>query len=388
MQYFIRLIFTLLVISGFAPKLITAQTVDEIYQKFMKGYHTYEDMTLPYHIFVPENYDAQQNYPLVLCLHGAGERGDDSLAVRKNSMATVWARDSIQSRWPNFILVPQCPQSWMWTSTTDIMLTVNDLLDSLLGVFSVDTNRIYITGLSLGGNGTWGYIACYPHKYAAAVPVCGWGDTLQAETIKHIPVWAFHGALDGVVPVSGTRTMISALEKEGLTAVYTDCKQGDCTGLPDSTIAAEINNGATLLYTEYETGGHSIWDQAYNDPFLLPWVFTQSKTNQPAAINEENITRSPGGFNLEQNYPNPFNSSTTIKFQTCAEQSRGIPNYNFVTLEVYNLLGQKVATLVNEHLNTGTHTVIWNATGLASGVYLYCLQAGNYVETRKLILLR
>ena len=379
MQYFRRLILTLLVIYGFAPKLIPAQTVDEIYQKFNKGYHTYENLTLPYHIFVPENYDAQQSYPLILCLHGAGERGDDSLAVRKNSMATVWARDSIQSRWPNFILVPQCPQYWSWTST-DIMLTVNDLLDSLLGVFSVDTNRIYITGLSLGGNGTWGYIACYPHKYAAAVPVCGWGDTLTAPAIKHVPVWAFHGALDGVVPVSGTRTMISALEKEGLTAVYTDCKQGDCTGLPDSTIAAEINNGATLLYTEYETGGHSVWDQAYNDPLLLPWVFAQSKTNHPAAINEENFAAVPGDFNLVQNYPNPFNSSTTIKFQ--------IPNSNFVTLEVYNLLGQKVITLVNEHLNTGTHTVIWNATDLASGVYLECLRVGKYAATRKLILLR
>jgi predicted esterase len=379
MPYFIRFIFTLLVIYGFTPKLIPAQTVDEIYRKFVKRYHTYKAITLPYHIFVPENYDPQQIYPLVLCLHGAGEMGDDSLAVKKNSMATVWARDSIQTRWPNFILVPQCPRYWSWMST-DILLTVNDLLDSLLGVFSVDTNRIYITGLSMGGNGTWGYIAYSPHKYAAAVPVCGWGDTLQAETIKPIPIWAFHGALDGVVPVSSTRTMISALEKAGLTAVYTDCKQGDCTGLPDSILAAEINNGATLLYTEYETGGHSIWDQAYNDPFLLPWVFAQIKTNQPAAVNQENITRSSGGFNLAQNYPNPFNSSTTIKFQT--------PNPNFVTLKVYNLLGQKVTTLVNENLNTGIHTVIWNATDFASGVYLFCLQAGNHVETKKLILLR
>ncbi len=379
MQFFLRLIFTLLIISGFSAKTIRAQSVDEIYQKFIKGYHTYEDITLPYHIFVPESYNAQQDYPLVLCLHGAGERGDDSTAVQKNSMATVWARDSIQTRWPNFILVPQCPQYWSWTST-DIMLTVNDLLDSLLSVFSVDTNRIYITGLSLGGNGTWGYIADYPHKYAAAVPVCGWGDTLQAETIKHIPVWAFHGALDGVVPVSGTRTMISALEKEGLTAVYTDCKQGDCTGLPDSTIAAEINDGATLLYTEYETGGHSVWNEAYNDPLLLPWVFAQSKTNQPAAINDEKFKQLSGEFYMAQNYPNPFNTSTKFQYS--------IPRSGFVKFEIFNLLGQKVATLVNENLNTGTHTTFWNATDFASGVYFYCLQAGNYVETRKLILLR
>jgi predicted esterase len=367
-------------LSGYiGAGLIHAQTVDEIYQKFEKGYHTYKAITLPYHLFVPENYSTEEIYPLVLCLHGAGERGDDSLAVRKNSMAIVWARDSIQARWPCFILVPQCPLYWDWIST-DIMLTVTDLLDSLTAIFTVDTDRVYTTGLSMGGIGTWWYLAAYPGKYAAAVPVCGSGDTLQANTIKHIPIWAFHGALDNVVPVSGSRNMISALEREGLTAVYTDCHHGDCTGISDSLLAAGIAAGAKLLYTEYEYGGHSIWDQAYNNPFLLPWVFAQSRTNQAPVSAGENITPLPGNLYLTQNFPNPFNSSTTIKFQT--------PNPSFTTLILYNLLGEEIAIILEKNLQAGEYAVQFNAGRLASGVYFYCLSWGNFRITRKLVLIK
>jgi hypothetical protein len=232
----------------------------------------------------------------------------------------------------------------------------------------------------MGGNGTWVYIANYPDKYAAAVPVCGWGDALQAEKIKHIPIWAFHGALDAVVQVSGSRNMILALENEGLTAVYTDCNMDDCAGLADSIVAAEINEGATLLYTEYEDGGHSIWNLAYNDPLLLPWVFAQSRTNQPDGISIENFTQIPGKFHLAQNYPNPFNPSTIIQFI--------IPRSEFITLEIFGLLGQKVKTLVQGGQEAGIHTVQFNGSDLASGVYFYCLQAGNYLESKKLLLLR
>jgi poly(3-hydroxybutyrate) depolymerase len=382
MNIFSRLIITILITSGFFFGSIHAQSVDEIFNKFTKRYHTFQSTTLPYYIFVPAAYDPQIEHPLVLCLHGAGEVGDNPSAVKKNSMATVWARDSNQLRWPCFILVPQCPSGGWWTGS-NIVSTVNAIMDSLLTEFSVDINRIYVTGLSMGGYGTWDLLVRFPNKFAAAVPVCGAGDRSKAALIKHIPIWAFHGALDGTVPVTGSREMITALENVGASVVYTNCHNGDCTGLPDTVIADLLKNGARLLYTEYQYGGHSIWDQAYNNVFLLPWVFSQSKLITPTEIERESYSSLPKEISLSQNYPNPFNPSTTIEYQ--------IPNVgaqNIVSLRVYDILGREVATLVNEQKPAGTYNVQWNAKDLTSGVYYYRLQAGSFTETKKLILLR
>jgi pimeloyl-ACP methyl ester carboxylesterase len=382
MKVFSRLIITILITSGFISGSIHAQSVDEIFNKFTKRYHTFQGTTLPYYIFVPAAYDPQIEYPLVLCLHGAGEVGDNPSAVKKNSMATVWARDSNQLRWPCFILVPQCPSGGWWT-TPNIISTVNAIMDSLQTEFSIDTNRIYVTGLSIGGYGTWDLLVRFPNKFAAAVPVCGWGDPSKVALFKHIPIWNFHGALDATVTVTYSRAMMTALELEGKTVVYTQCHNGDCNGLPDSVLADTLMHGAKLLYTEYGSGGHSIWDQAYNNVFLLPWIFSQSKLNTPAGIEMEGYSSLPKKFSLSQNYPNPFNPSTTIEYQ--------IPNVgtqNFVSLRVYDILGREVATLVNEQKPAGAYNVQWNAKDLTSGVYFYRLEAGSYNETKKLILLR
>jgi dienelactone hydrolase len=368
--------------SGIIFGTIQAQTVDEIYSKFAKGYHTYESTRLPYHVFTPDNYNPQTHYPLVLCLHGAGERGDNSSAVKLNSMATVWARDSNQTRWPCFILVPQCPNIDWWTEST-IMLTVTDILDSLLREFSIDTNRLYVTGLSMGGEGTWNIITRFPDKFAAAIPMSGGGDPSQAALIKHVPIWNFHGAQDDVVSVSRSREMITALEHVGDTVVYTHCHLGDCTGLPENVIAEKIQNGAKLLYTEYKYGGHSIWNEAYNTLFLLPWAFSQSKAQVSTGIEKEHFSVLPENPSLLQNYPNPFNPSTTIQFKLPQRETR----YN-VSPRVYDVLGREVATLVSGQKSAGSYHVQWNAEGLASGVYFYWLRVGTFRETKKLILLR
>jgi predicted peptidase len=133
-------------------------------------------------------------------------------------------------------------------------------LDSLLNEFSVDTNRMYITGLSMGGYATWDLIVRFPNKFAAAVPMSGGGDVSKVMLIKHIPIWDFHGAQDGTVPVKNSRDMMTAFENTGTTVVYTNCHHGDCTGLPDSVIADTLKNGARHIYTEYQNGGHAIWD--------------------------------------------------------------------------------------------------------------------------------
>jgi len=358
--------------------MIHAQSVDEIFIKFTKGYHTFQSTTLPYYIFVPAAYDPQIHYPLVLCLHGAGERGDDASAVKKNSMATVWVRDSNQIRWPCFIVVPQCPINGWWP-TSNIILTVNDILDSLLNKFSIDTNRVYITGLSMGGYATWDLVARFPNKFAAAVPLCGGGDTSKANLIKHISIWNFHGALDGAVPVKNSRDMMIAIENAGATVVYSHCHNGNCTGLPDNVIADTLKNGARLIYTEYQNDGHTIWDKVYNSVFLLPWVFSQSKSNT-AGIERENFNSLPKEVILSQNYPNPFNPSTTIKYQ--------LPTKSYVQLEVFTILGQCVATLVDAEQKAGNYQVHFDAKILSSGMYFYRIATGTNVKSCKMMLIR
>jgi pimeloyl-ACP methyl ester carboxylesterase len=380
MKNFRWLAFALLVIGGSISGLIQAQTIDDIFNKFIKRYHIYQGTTLPYYIFVPATYNPQIHYPLMLCLHGAGERGDDPSAVKKNSMATVWARDSNQIRWPCFILVPQCPSNGWWTNS-NTMLTINDILDSLQLEFSIDTNRLYITGLSMGGYGTWDMIVRYPTKFAAAVPMSGGGDPFKAALIKHIPIWDFHGAMDATVNVAYSREMITALENEGDTVIYTNCHNGDCTGLSDSALVDKIKHDAKLLYTEYEYGGHVIWDQAYNTIFLLPWVFSQTKLLTPTGTERENVSSFPIKSNLSQNFPNPFNPSTEIRFS--------VGTYGFTSLRVYDVLGREVAILVNEKKSAGTYTVTWNAAAnMPSGVYFYRLSVGSFAEVKKLVLLK
>lgn len=359
--------------------LLYAQSVDEIFNKFIKRYHTYQGTTLPYYIFLPANYNPQMHYPLVLCLHGSGEMGDNSSAVKKNSMAIVWARDSNQTRWPSFILVPQCPTNGWWTNS-NIELAVIDILDSLQFEFSIDTNRLYITGLSMGGFGTWDMIVRYPAKFAAAVPMNGGGDPSKASVIKNIPIWNFHGAQDATVSVTYSRVIITALENAGDTVVYTNCHNGDCTGLSDSTIADKIKHHAKLLYTEYQYGGHVIWDQAYNTVSLLPWVFAQSKAQAPTGTKRENFNVIPKKPSLLQNFPNPFNPSTNFGFR--------IANLGFVSLKVYDMLGREVATIIAEELPVENYLKQWNADNFPSGVYFYKLQTGNYSDTKKLVLLK
>ena len=124
-----------------------------------------------------------------------------------------------------------------------------ELTDWLLSTLPIDTNRIYVTGLSMGGFGTWDLISRYPNKFAAAAPVCGGGDIKQAHKLVNIPIWAFHGAKDRVVTVNRTRDMIEAIK----------------------------NSGGTPKYTEYPNLGHFCWDAAYNEQDFLEWLFSQCK---------------------------------------------------------------------------------------------------------------
>ncbi|MBP1658141.1 MAG: peptidase [Bacteroidetes bacterium] len=265
------------------------------YDGFISRSHTYMGTTLPYRLFIPTGYSSAKKYPIVLCLHGSGESGTDNLRQLTYPMATSWADPTNQAKYPCFVVAPQYPDGGTWSLGVSLpirpeLAAANNILDSLAREFAVDTNRYYVTGLSDGGFGTWDLIIRFPGRFAAAVPVSGGGDPGYAINCVGVPVWDFHGAIDAIVPVQYSRNMINALHTIGRPVVYTHCRNLDCTGLPDSTIAMYVQSHADLFYTEFQNGDHTglTWNQAYNYAYLFPWVFDKYK-KQPGAITLSNL---------------------------------------------------------------------------------------------------
>jgi predicted peptidase len=217
--------------------------------------------TLPYRLMKPDNYDPAKKYPLVIFLHGAGERGTDNEKQLIHGVPQFASKEN-REKYPCFLIAPQCPDGakWVevdWSADSHTMpakmsepmrLTVG-IIEMTIKQFSIDPKRVYLTGLSMGGYGTWDLIARRPDLFAAAVPICGGGDEKTAEKMKSIPVWSFHGAKDGAVKVSRSRNMIAALEKVG----------------------------AKPKYTEYPDIGHDSWNPAYKDAEMFEWLFAQRK---------------------------------------------------------------------------------------------------------------
>jgi predicted peptidase len=364
--------------------------------KFEKRMHAFENTTLPYRLCPPDFYDPLQEYPLVLCLHGAGERGtDNQIQIDPHRMATSWADSLNQKKHPCFVVAPQCPVDNRWVDsnwslaeyrvseipTSNEMLTLIDLLDSLTTEFSVDTNRLYVTGLSMGGYGAWDIITRYPNKFAAAVPMSGGGDSTRVERIKHIPIWAFHGEKDTTVPVKGSRQMITALENQGLESFYTHCQEGDCTGKSVEEIALTIENDGRLLYTELQGKGHVMWAESYDYPYLFPWVFSQNKQKNPEPTKIKlSKKKAIEHFNLKQNYPNPFNSQTTISFELAQKVN--------VNIEIYNIKGQKIISLLDKERQAGMNRILFDATDLPSGSYIYQITASDFSKSMIMTLQR
>jgi predicted peptidase len=248
MRLFLLFLCGFLLFSG----MLQAQNT-ELFDKLI---YTGKKDTLPYRLLKPVNPDALELFPLVIFLHGKGERGSDNEAQIKH-ISDLALDPKYRGKYPCYIVAPQCPKTQMWaehnkdgttrTQPTEPMQLVIELIDKLCQEFPIDKSRIYITGVSMGGYGTWDLIGRYPTKFAAAIPVCGGGDEKIAPKINHLPVWAFHGAKDGVVSPRQSRTMIKAIQDEG--------------GTPG--------------YTEYPDIGHDSWVQAYREPHLLPWLFKQ-----------------------------------------------------------------------------------------------------------------
>jgi len=223
-----------------------------------ESYSNIDGDTLQYRQLVSD-YDPISKYPLVIFLHGSGERGDDNEAQLKWGVRN-FATSQNMKLYPSIVIAPQCPEDMTWGNFSYEDMTLRDiptqpmkllieLIQQTIKRMPIDTNRIYITGLSMGGYGTFDALSRYPDLFAAAVPVCGGGDTSKSDSFSHVPMWIFHGALDGAVNPALSRNMVEALTK----------------------------SGAHPGYTQYPETGHFSWIGAYSDPMMMEWLFSQRK---------------------------------------------------------------------------------------------------------------
>jgi predicted peptidase len=247
----------LLVFAGMTLPL--QQTFAADFDAYEKHVFEHDGGKLNYRMMPPAKIEAGQKYPLVLFLHGAGERGNDNEAQLRHG-AGDFASEALRSKYPAFVVAPQCPseEKWVdapWSGTShdmpskpsDSLGLTMALVEKMIEEKPIDTNRIYVTGLSMGGFGTWDLMARWPDRIAAAIPVCGGADTQTAERIKHIPVWVFHGDQDTAVKPQRSQDMVAALKDAG--------------GSPK--------------YTEYEGVGHDSWSRTYSNPEVYQWLFDQ-----------------------------------------------------------------------------------------------------------------
>lgn len=251
--------FTSLVLILFI--IFSSNSFSQTSSRFSKERFVQDNDTLLYRLLYPDNAPAKK-YPLVIFLHGAGERGNDNEAQLKWGVNT-FASDEQMKLHPAIVIAPQCPEKSSWSNFSGYnksemklqptaskpMELVLALIQQVIKTLPVDTNRIYITGLSMGGFGTFDAISRYPSLFAAAVPVCGGGDESKASLIKGIPMWIIHGAQDPTVTPDYSIAMAAAIKKAG------------------------GNPGLTL----YPDTGHFSWIPAYSDPMVIEWMFDQHK---------------------------------------------------------------------------------------------------------------
>ncbi len=203
---------------------------------------------LPYALYVPAGEPPKKGWPLVAFLHGAGERGGDG--VKQTMVGLGPAIKKTPEQWPAIVFMPQCPEGLFWHG--EVLEAVFHSLLSVENSHPVDQSRIYLTGLSMGGHGTWNLATAHPEHFAALAPICGGADPFRVRWLlpKDLPIWIFHGDADRVVPVSHSRVLLEGLKLAGKT---------------------EVN------YTEYPDIGHNCWDLAYQDTRFIHWLFSQKK---------------------------------------------------------------------------------------------------------------
>ena len=253
-------IFSLILILGLATCGAKKNNSSPSFQA--KTFEANDGVDLLYNIYYPKA--DKQKLPLFIFLHGAGERGNDNSAQLVHIAPTL-TNPQNSKKYPAILLFPQCPTDGYWApvnisedgawspdgsaEATPSMQRVIELIESMMMNPSVDTDRIYISGLSMGGFGTFDLISRHPDWFAGAVAICGGGDPANVDNYKDLPLWIFHGAQDPVVSVDLSRVVANKLK----------AKKGK------------------YKYTEYEEGGHDIWNTVYDNPEVLSWLFAKKK---------------------------------------------------------------------------------------------------------------
>jgi predicted peptidase len=225
---------------------------------------TISGVAYPYEIYVPASYSTAQQWPVILFLHGAGERGGDRLLQTSNALGAAIRR--APSAYPAIVIFPQVPNDSSWVGIpSQVAMTA---LDNAMAEFRTDPDRVYLTGLSMGGNGTWHLAYRFPERFAAIAPICGFVTTLGGRTFKaavptdsgdafqtlarrvaKLPIWIFHGEVDQAVPVAQSRQAAEAIRKAG----------------------------ADVKYTEFLGMDHNVWDATYASPQFITWLLAQRR---------------------------------------------------------------------------------------------------------------
>tara|TARA_B100001245_G_scaffold229969_1_gene208873 strand:- start:259 stop:1008 length:750 start_codon:yes stop_codon:yes gene_type:complete len=203
-------------------------------------------VSLRYWQFLPKSYDGKKKFPFMLFLHGAGERGSSLEKVKK------WGPPRLVSKkkdFPFVLISPQCPRGTWW-KTEELYQLVRHIAGSL----KVDSRKMYVTGLSMGGFGSWHLMDRYPGLFAAGVPICGGGKAASARNLVNTPIWAFHGDADGVVKAELSKLMIKAIEKAG---------------------------GKKAKLTLYPGVGHNSWSKAYANEEVYKWLLSHKASGSP-----------------------------------------------------------------------------------------------------------
>jgi predicted peptidase len=261
-----KLSFLVLLIGLIFPVFLKAQKKSP----FDRGSYILKGDTLHYRILFPLDFDASKKYPVILVLHGAGERGNDNEAELKYG-TELFLRDTIREKYAAIVIYPQCPASSYWSDVkiqkdsasqklkfifqvdappTKAMQCLLGFVDELLDKPYVDKHKFYVGGLSMGGMGTLEIIGRKPGVFAAAFSICGGDNTLNAKKYaKKVPLWIFHGEKDSVVPYEHSESIVAAIKEAG--------------GKPK--------------YTLYPNDDHNSWNDAFAEPLLIPWLFSHNK---------------------------------------------------------------------------------------------------------------
>jgi hypothetical protein len=348
--------------------------------------------TMYFRLYVPRSYTTTKKYPVVVTLHGIGEMGGDNrIQVDREEITHQWMLDSVKQKYQPFILSPQCPSgtvywsNWngdggAWPPDSGVV----KILDSLKMVYSLDTTRFYVAGLSLGGAGTWGLVKSFPQKFAAAVPCAGNMGVntpvsgISGSNTARTAYWAFHGIADPTVNVICDRRIDTAVRNAGYPVIpYTSSRNlVNPTGISTDSLSRAVSGGALRLFSQVTNGNHADgWMEAWFHPYVVPWVFSKSKVNGLTVFTWPAPGPAPSTAVFMERRAPPF-SSGTIKV------AAGIIRWNGVSqlparLSIYSAKG----TLVMRHAISQRSGEL-ACSGLAKGSYLVEIDAGDWRERK------